>query len=224
MCKTIERTTKCVIFNKNLIEEFSVYVGQKVQLHGNMPPKKKRGQRKPKRNGGSSGVGRFYSPSEDPPVIKEIKWRKAFLKWNTVEATDMGHIEEVTALKLREELTAQQRVPPPLTGEKMLIRVKSIIGYGLPGIGDAGKQTSPSVKIRAYPLNQLNQLALSWAQDEAEDAGSLDSNARIGYHWPAWQTQQLLLGDSTAAIAVVESYRTSRGYVYCSLEYAYAEE
>jgi len=187
-------------------------------------PRKRRGTRKSKRKGGTMAVGRWYSPSEDPPVIKEIRWRKAFLKWNTVAATDSGQIEEVTALKLKQELTAQQRVPPPLQGEKMLFRVKTLIAYGLPGIGDAGKQTSPSVKIRAYPLDQLNQLALSWAQDEAEDAGSLDCNAKIGYHWPIWQTQRLLLGDSTAAIAVVESYRTSRGYIYCSLEYAYAEE
>jgi len=174
--------------------------------------------------GNQNSVGKFGTPPPDPPVIKEVKWRRTLLKFDTVAATDAGQIEIVSAAKLLVQLTAQQRVPPPLANEKMVFRVHYVMTYGLPGIGDGGNQVYPSAKIRAYSLNDPKQILTSWAQDEAEDSGTLDVPARLSYTYPVWQQQSVILSSSTDALFVFEYYHTARGKNYVSLSYAYAEE
>lgn len=169
-------------------------------------------------------IGIFGKPPKDPPSIVEQKWRRATLKVNVAAAGDSGAIEIFTGVRIQEILLAQQRIPAPVSGEKMVFMMHKIVSYALPGVADSGQQVYPSTKIRGYPLNGLAQLSLSYAQDQAEDSGTLDEPARLSYVWPAWQQQCSQFTTSADAFAVVENYHTARGFVYLYVSFCYADE
>lgn len=169
-------------------------------------------------------IGMFGKPPKDPPTIVEQKWRRATLKVNVAAAGDSGAIEIFTGARIQETLLAQQRIPAPTSGEKMVFMTHKIMSYALPGVADSGQQVYPSTKIRAYPLNGLDQLALSYAQDQKEDSGTLEEPARLSYVWPAWQQQCSQFTSSTDAFAVIENYHCARGYVYLYVSFCYADE
>jgi len=188
-----------------------------------MTRRRNRGAR-PNRPLGACTIGTFSRPPRDLPAVTEVKWRKAFLKFESVGAGDGGKIEIITAVRTQQVLLAQQRIPGALAGEKLLLLFHKVTSYALPGIGDTGTRTYPSTKIRAYPLNNLQELALSFAAMEREDQGELNEPARLCYTWPEWMQQTVVLGDATTSVAVVENYHTARGVIYLNVSFAFAEE
>jgi len=158
-------------------------------------------------------VGGWFVPSKNPPPVAENRWRPARLKFNIAAAGDSGAIENITPTSVFTILKTQQGID--VTAALASCRIKSIFTYALPGVADSGGQVYPSTKIRIYSPEEDSSQGVLIAQ--REDAGTLDSVARIGYTYPRYLSGRVLNGDATAYFAQIENYHTARGYVYLDI-------
>jgi len=155
-------------------------------------------------------------PPSDPPVVQETKWRFARLKIGVAAAGDSGAITNFTPASLFAVLKSQQGIEVQ-TG-LATVRVLKVMSYALQGVADSGGQTYPSTKIRVYsPLEDSAQGVLI---SQREDAGTLQSVARIGYTYPKHLQDRVLNEASTAYFCQTESYHCARGIVYIDVLWA----
>lgn len=168
--------------------------------------------------------GKWFTPSPTPPTIKEQKWKTARLKLQVAAAGDSGAVEIFNPVRLREIIGTQQRLPAPTAVQKMLVRVKSVFSYALPGIAESGTQAYPSTKIYVYDLGNLANAATNWSMDTRESAGTLNHAARIGYAFPRWMQSIPILTEGSVELFKVENYHAARGYIYIDMQYCYTDE
>jgi hypothetical protein len=154
--------------------------------------------------------GGWFSPKPNPPVVAENVWRYARLKINVAAAGDSGAIENITPAVIFEKLKAQQGID--ITAALASVKITSVMSYALPGIADTGAQTYPSTKIRVYaPLETLAQGVLI---AQKEDAGTLNSVARVGYRYSSPLAERVLAGSGTNYVVQIENYHCARGFIY----------
>jgi len=190
----------------------------------------RRGARKPKsrrvRKSGNPGgfaapgtgasIVRWFNPSPDPPPVAETKWRFARLRFGASAAGDSGAIENWTPVRIFEGLKAQQGLSVD-TGLASA-RVLGCMLYALQGVADSGGQTYPSAKLRVYTPNEDSTQGVLVAQHE--DAGTIQSVARIGCKFPVYLQGRCLNSASTAYFMQTEYYHAARAYIYIDVLWA----
>lgn len=198
---------------ESLIDEFSTYVGDLVEI--NEMAKGKRGKRAGggKRSAPRSGRTHtvlWWTPPANPPVIIENKWRTARLKISSLAAGDAGIIVDITPAGLFTALKNQQGID--ITTALASVRVLGMFSYAFAGVADTGQQVYPSTKIRVYsPMEDSTQGVLI---AQREDQGTLDSVARVGFKYPDFLAGRVMNGASTSYFAQLENYHCARGVVF----------
>jgi len=161
-------------------------------------------------------IGRWFMPPANPPIVLETKWRYARLKIGIAAAGDSGAITQFTGTSIFAALKTQQGID--VTAALSTCRVLSVRSYALQGVADSGGQTYPSTKIRAYaPMEDSAQGVLL---EQREDAGTLSSVARIGYHYPKHLRERVIQGTATNYFCETENYHCARGIVYIDIMWA----
>jgi len=171
--------------------------------------------------------GTWFKPPAVSPTIKEQKWKYLTLKVNIAGSGDSGAVEVFTPKRIREQITLQTRVPQPDEGEVMMIRLHRVSAYAVPGIGESGAQTYPSVKLYVYDLTRpLAQQANSWSMDTREAHGTLSEPARIGYTFPpSMQVVPIVSQDTNIGeMFKTETYHCSRAYAFFDISFSYTDE